>query len=59
MEMNDIIYRFEGYTHLIMIRIRGLIPTAEACLDPEKKNPSKEEIQERISGLGKVLGKGF
>ena len=55
MEMNVILYRFKTYSHLTMIRIRGLIPLAESCLDLQRKNPSKEKIEALISGLRKIL----
>jgi hypothetical protein len=55
-EMNDFLYKFQTYKHTTMIRIQGLIPLAESCLDLQKKNPSKEDIEELIGGLRKVLG---
>jgi hypothetical protein len=57
-EMNDFLYRFQTYTHTTMIRIQGLIPLAESCLDPQKKNPSKKDIEALIAGLRKVLVSG-
>jgi hypothetical protein len=58
-EMNDFLYRFQTYKHTTMIRIRGLIPLAESCLDPQKKNPAKEDIEALIAGLRKVLDIGL
>jgi hypothetical protein len=54
--MNDILYKFQTYYHPTYIRMQGLIPIAEACLDPQKKNPSKKQIKGLISGVNKVLG---
>jgi hypothetical protein len=58
-EINDFPYKFQTYKHSTWIRIQGLIPLAEACLDPKKKNPPKQEIGALISGLKKVLGPGL
>jgi hypothetical protein len=57
-EINDFLYKFRAYYHTTYIRVQGLIPIAEACLDPRKKTPSKREIGELISALRKVLGPG-
>jgi hypothetical protein len=55
-EMNDSLYKFQTYKHTTWIRIQGLIPIADACLDPKKKNPPKKEIGALISGVRKVVG---
>ena len=57
-EINDFLYKFRTYNHTTWIRIQGLIPVADACLDPEKKNPPKKEIGALIAGVRKVLGAG-
>ena len=54
-EMNDSLYKFQTYKHTTWLRIRGLIPLADACLDPKKKNPPPKKIGALISGLKKVL----
>ena len=54
--MNDILYRFRGYPHTTWIRIQGLIPVTVACLDPQKKPPSKKEIGIMIADVRKVVG---
>ena len=58
-EINDILFKFRTYNQTIWIRIQGLIPIAEACLDPKKKTPSKKEIGDLISGVRKVLSAGL
>ena len=58
-EINDILFKFRTYTQTIWIRIQGLIPIAEACLDPKRRNPSKKEIGIMIGDLKKVLSNGL
>ena len=58
-EINDILLKFQTYNQTIWIRIQGLIPIADACLDPKKRNPPKKEITALISGVKKVLGPGL
>jgi hypothetical protein len=58
-EMNDSLYRFRTYKKTTWIRIKGLIPLAEACLKPKRKSPSKEEIGALIAGVKKVVGTGL
>jgi hypothetical protein len=55
-EINDFLYKLQTYKHATWIRIQGLIPLADACLDPKKKNPPKKEIGALISGVRKVVG---
>ena len=58
-EMNDSLYKFRTYKNTTWIRIKGLIPLADACLDPQKKNPPKKEIGALIAGVRKILGTGL
>jgi hypothetical protein len=55
-EINDFLYKFWAYYHATYIRVQGLIPIAEACLDPRKKTPSKREIGSFITAVKKVVG---
>jgi hypothetical protein len=57
-EINDFLLRFESYQHSTAFRIKELISLAESCLDPQKKNPSKSEIEDLIARVRKVLGSG-
>jgi hypothetical protein len=58
-ELNDFLFKFQIYKYTTMIRIQGLIPLAESCLDPQKENPSEGEIEALIAGLRKVLAGGL
>lgn len=55
-EINDYLHKFQTYKEVTHIRIQSLIPTTEACLDPEKKPPSKKEIELLIDNVRKVIG---
>lgn len=58
-EINDYLYKFRTYYHPTWIRIQGLIPIVEPCLDPKKKPPSKKEIGAMIADVRKVVGAGL
>ena len=55
-EINDILLKFQTYNQTIWIRIQGLIPIADACLDPRKKTFRKREIGSFIADVKKVVG---